>query len=203
PGGEAAAQREAGQPLEDAQEDLLRQVLRQRAVADEAEDVVEDGLLVRPHDQRERPLVALLSLAEDAGIGLHESQCAPSVARSGAETTKDLPIAGLPRRGAAGSPSVGGHEDVRAVLVLEAVGHARPDQAAVDDGVPGRAVADVDAPIAPPRVAPAEGAPDSTPARRRASGPSSRPAAGAPAARAPSGRDRPARRRRGAPRRLR
>ena len=57
------------QPLEDAQEDLLGQVLGERPVADEAQHVVEDRHLIRAHDDRERTLVAALGLPEDAGSG--------------------------------------------------------------------------------------------------------------------------------------
>ena len=63
PGREPRAVGEAREALVDAQEDLLRQVLGEVAVADEAQDVVVDGLLVRPHDERERALVAALGLA--------------------------------------------------------------------------------------------------------------------------------------------
>ena len=70
---EPRADGEAGQALVDAQEDLLRQVLGEGAVADEAQDVVVDGLLVRPHDERERPLVAALGLAEHTVIRLRSA----------------------------------------------------------------------------------------------------------------------------------
>ena len=73
-------QREARQALVDAQEDLLRQVLGEVAVADEAQDVVVDGLLVRPDDERERPLVAALGLAEETVVGLRQRQGAASIA---------------------------------------------------------------------------------------------------------------------------
>ena len=62
-----------GQALEDAEEDLLRQVLGERPVAaDEAEDVVVDRRLVRPDDQGKRALVTPLRLAKDTEVGLLE-----------------------------------------------------------------------------------------------------------------------------------
>jgi len=61
---EEATQREARQPLEDAQEDVLRQVLRQSAVADGAQHVVVDRHLVHPHDHGVRALVPSLRLAQ-------------------------------------------------------------------------------------------------------------------------------------------
>jgi hypothetical protein len=71
PGRELRAERELRQPLVDAQEDLLRQVLGQRAVpADEPEDVVEDGGLVGAEDEGERSLVSALRLSKDAWVGL-------------------------------------------------------------------------------------------------------------------------------------
>ena len=48
----------------------LREVLREVPVAHEAEHVVVDGLLVRPDDQGERPLVAALRLAKDPRVWL-------------------------------------------------------------------------------------------------------------------------------------
>ena len=69
---ELAAQREARQRLEDPHEDLLRQILRERAIADEPEDVVEDRRLVGAHDQLERALVTPLRPAENVWIGLRE-----------------------------------------------------------------------------------------------------------------------------------
>ena len=62
---ELRAQREPRQALVDAQEDLLRQILGQRPVADEAQDVVEDRHLVGADDEREGPFVASLSLPQD------------------------------------------------------------------------------------------------------------------------------------------
>ena len=67
------------QPLVDAEEDLLRQILGQRPVADEAENVVVDRPLVGPNDDGERPLVAALGFPEDPEIRLFERQCAASV----------------------------------------------------------------------------------------------------------------------------
>src|SRR5207247_2341084 len=43
PGRELAPEREPREPLEDAEEDLLGQILGEAAVADDPEDVVEDG----------------------------------------------------------------------------------------------------------------------------------------------------------------
>jgi hypothetical protein len=67
---ELRAEREARQPLEHAQEDLLRQVLGQRPVADESEDVVEDRHLVSAHDDGERALITTLCLPQDAEVRL-------------------------------------------------------------------------------------------------------------------------------------
>ena len=69
---ELASQREPRQRLEDAQEDLLRQILRVRAITRQAEDVVEDGRSVRADDLGKRGLVPALSAAEDSGIRLRE-----------------------------------------------------------------------------------------------------------------------------------
>src|SRR5262249_59029700 len=74
PGRELRARREPREPLEDAEEDLLRQILGQGAVADEAEDVVEDRHLIGPHDEGKRPLIAFLSLPQDAKIRLLKRQ---------------------------------------------------------------------------------------------------------------------------------
>ena len=70
PGRELGAKREARQALEDAQEDLLGQVLGERAVADEAEHVVEDRDLVGPQNQGERALVSPLRLPKNPWIWL-------------------------------------------------------------------------------------------------------------------------------------
>ena len=67
---------EAQEALEDAQEDLLRQVLREAPVTDEPQDVVVDGLLVRPDDEAERPLVTPLGLSEHTVDGLRQGRCA-------------------------------------------------------------------------------------------------------------------------------
>ena len=72
PGREARAEREAGQPLVDAEEDLLRQILCQGAVARQPQHVVEDRPLVGPHDDRERTLVTALGLPEDTEVRLWE-----------------------------------------------------------------------------------------------------------------------------------
>ena len=61
-----------GQPLEDAEEDLLRQVLGERPVADEAQHVVEDRRLVGPDDDREGALVTPLRFAQDPEIRLRQ-----------------------------------------------------------------------------------------------------------------------------------
>jgi hypothetical protein len=53
-----------------AEEDLLRQVLRERPVADHPQDVVEDRRLVRADDDRERTLVAALRLSQNRRVGL-------------------------------------------------------------------------------------------------------------------------------------
>jgi len=79
PGREPRAQREAREPLEDAEEDFLRQVLRERAIPGESKDVVVDRLLVRSNDDRERALVAALGLAQDSEIGLWQRHGAASI----------------------------------------------------------------------------------------------------------------------------
>ena len=68
----SAAEREARQPLVDAEEDLLGQVLGERTVAHQPQHVVVDGQLVRADDEREGALITPLGLAEDAEIGLRE-----------------------------------------------------------------------------------------------------------------------------------
>ena len=67
---EARPQREARQALEDTEEDLLRQILGEAAVARQPQDVVVDRLLVRPHDDRECTLVAPLGLTQNAEVWL-------------------------------------------------------------------------------------------------------------------------------------
>ena len=80
PGRELAAEREPRQPLEDAQEDLLRQILGERLVAvRQAEHVVVDRRLVGAQDDRERTLVAPLGLPEDGQIWLWERQESRSI----------------------------------------------------------------------------------------------------------------------------
>ena len=71
---------EARQSLVDAEEDLLRQILRHGAVADEPEHVVEHGQLVRANDERERSLISSLSLPQDAEIRLGQRQVRGSIA---------------------------------------------------------------------------------------------------------------------------
>ena len=70
PGREARAQRESGKSLENPEEHFLREVFGEIAVAGQADDVVEDGLLVRPDDDREGTLVATLGLAQDSEVWL-------------------------------------------------------------------------------------------------------------------------------------
>ena len=67
---EARAQREAPQPLEDAQEDVLGEVLGEGALADHPQHVVEDRALVGPDDERERALVPCLRLPKYPWIRL-------------------------------------------------------------------------------------------------------------------------------------
>ena len=71
---ESAPQRELRQALVHAQEDLLRQVLREGAIADEAHHVVEDRLLVRADDERERTLVSALGFPQYSEVRLLECQ---------------------------------------------------------------------------------------------------------------------------------
>ena len=77
---ELAAQGELREALEDAEEDLLREILGERAVVDEPQHVVVDRRLVRPDDDREGSLVTPLSFAEDRQIGLRERQGCVSIA---------------------------------------------------------------------------------------------------------------------------
>ena len=84
---ELAAEREPRQPLEDAQEHLLRQVLRERLVAvRQPQDVVVDRRLVRAEDDRERTLVTPLGLPEDGQIWLWERQESRSIAPFSADS---------------------------------------------------------------------------------------------------------------------
>ena len=71
---ELRAEREARQALEDAEEDLLRQVLGERPVADQPQHVVEDRHLVGAHDDREGALITTLCLPQDAEIRLWQRQ---------------------------------------------------------------------------------------------------------------------------------
>src|SRR5439155_18510934 len=82
PGRELAAKRELRQALEDPQENFLREVFGEAAVAvHEAEDVVEDGRFVRSQDQRKRSLVSSLRLPQDARVRLGEAQGWASIER--------------------------------------------------------------------------------------------------------------------------
>src|SRR5260370_35279418 len=65
PGRELAAQRESRQRLKDPYEDFLRQVLRERAVAGQAVDILEDRYPVGARDQPECPLVTPRRPAQD------------------------------------------------------------------------------------------------------------------------------------------
>ena len=100
---ELAAKRELREALEDAEKDLLREILGERAVVHEPQHVVVDGRLVRPDDDREGSLVTPLSLAEDRQIRLRERQDLREYSRvfaneNGAERrnygvlTRDLPL---------------------------------------------------------------------------------------------------------------
>ncbi len=100
---ELAAQGELRQALEDAEEDLLREILGERAVVDEPQHVVVDRRLVRPDDDREGSLVTPLSFAEDRQIRLRKRQDCVSIAPCSSRTdaaegrnygvlTRDLPV---------------------------------------------------------------------------------------------------------------
>ena len=78
---ESRAEREARKSLENAQEDLLREILGEVPVARQPDDVVVDRLLVRPHDDRECTLVAALCFAQDTEIGLWERHEGVSIGR--------------------------------------------------------------------------------------------------------------------------
>src|SRR5688572_7817839 len=67
---EPRAERKARKPLEDAQEDLLRQVLGEAAITSQTQDVVVNRLLVRADDDREGTLVAPLGLSQNAEVWL-------------------------------------------------------------------------------------------------------------------------------------
>src|ERR1700730_65098 len=64
PRSELAAQRETRERLGHPHENLLRQILRERTVADDPVDVVEDRRLVSAQDHLERALVTPLRPAE-------------------------------------------------------------------------------------------------------------------------------------------
>ena len=72
PGREAAAQGEAREAVVDPQEDVLREVLGQHAIADDAQDVVEDRRLVGRHERCERARVALLRSPKSRELGLRQ-----------------------------------------------------------------------------------------------------------------------------------
>jgi hypothetical protein len=74
PACELAAKREARQRVVDAHEDLLGEVLGERVVAGEPEDVVVHRRLVAAHQQREGALVTALGLAENGRVGLRDWQ---------------------------------------------------------------------------------------------------------------------------------
>ena len=74
PGRELRAVREAREALEDTEEDLLREVLGERPVADHAQDIVVDRELVGADDNREGAFIASLRLPQDAVIGLGQRQ---------------------------------------------------------------------------------------------------------------------------------
>ena len=80
PGREPAAKREVRQPLVDADEDFLRQILGKRSVAHEPKHVVEDGKLIRTDDERESSLISSLGLPQDAEIRLGQRQVGGSIA---------------------------------------------------------------------------------------------------------------------------
>src|SRR5439155_19253669 len=74
PGRELRAERETRQALEDAEEDLLRQILGERAVADHAQDVVVNRNLVGADNEREGSFIAPLRLPQYAMIRLGQRQ---------------------------------------------------------------------------------------------------------------------------------
>ena len=81
PGREPRAERESRKSLENTQEDLLGEILGEVSVARQPDDVVEDRLLVRAHDDRECTLVAALCFAQDTEIGLWERHEGVSIGR--------------------------------------------------------------------------------------------------------------------------
>ena len=85
PGRELGAMPEARQRLPDAQEHFLGQILRQLAVGDRAQDVVEDRQAIGVDDRAVRPLVALLGTLDDVRSDLGEhtiSVCAAPIAQA-------------------------------------------------------------------------------------------------------------------------
>ena len=71
---ELRPQREAWQSLVHAQEDLLREVLREGPVAHQPENVVEHRHLICAHDDREGAFITPLRLPQDAKIRLGQRQ---------------------------------------------------------------------------------------------------------------------------------
>ena len=71
---ELGAEREPREALEDAQEDLLGQILGERTVAHHPQHVVVDRNLVRAHDDREGAFIASLRLPQDAMFRLGQRQ---------------------------------------------------------------------------------------------------------------------------------
>ena len=69
---EPAAQRERRQAVIHPNEDFLRQVLGQSALANHAQHIVEHGYLVGVDDRAESALIAVLSLLENRGIRLRQ-----------------------------------------------------------------------------------------------------------------------------------
>ena len=63
-----------GSPWIDAEEDLLRQILGERAVADQAQDVVVDRHLVGADDDREGAFITTLCLPQDSEVRLWQRQ---------------------------------------------------------------------------------------------------------------------------------
>ena len=79
PGRELAAERELRQSVEDPDEDLLRQILGERAITREAKDVVVNRSLVRSNNQRESLAITLLRFTKYSGIWLWERQLSSTV----------------------------------------------------------------------------------------------------------------------------
>ena len=74
PGRELRAEREAREALVDAEEDFLRQILGERPVPDEPQDVVVDRHLVGAHDDREGAFITTLCLPQDPEVRLWQRQ---------------------------------------------------------------------------------------------------------------------------------